>query len=521
MTPIPTPPRRGLVLVAMTGSLAIIFVDMTGVGVALPSIAADLRLDESAIHWVVNAYLLALAAAMALGGRVGDLLGKVRAFTIGVTLFALASAACGLASSEAMLIAGRVGQGLSACLMQPASAALVIEHFAPGERGKAMAAYVGIPMVFLTLGPALGGLVAESFGWRWVFWLNLPVAAATLLLLWIARPRSLRTDDRGIDWLGAAMLLAGLPLMVWAIQQAGTLAPDGSLRAGEPAVLGAFAAGAALLTLFVRRQLRLPLPLLRLRLFSDQQLLSNAVLIGVTQFAMAGLVLQGSLYAQRVLDLPPFLAGLSLLPLMLPLLVLVHVAGRRYDRVGVRPVAVLGTLAASIGLVIQGLGFLAEHYLPIGLGMFILGVGIAFTLGPANTDSLSRAPDSARGQVSGLVNTFRQLGGTSGVAVAAAISIGAQGPSPSPVAPAASAVVDARSAATVPMPGAIPGDAAAIDADAARHAFARGTAYATFAGAAAVLVGFVVARRMRPGPPPGRATHDPTRPDPTRLEAAP
>ena len=497
-------PRRGLVLVAMTGSLSMIFVDITVVGVSLPEIGASLGLDESGLNWVVNAYLLALAAAMAIGGRLGDLLGKVRAFAVGVVLFALASALCGLATSGAVLIAGRVAQGLAACLMQPASASLVIEHFAPGERGKAMAVYVGIPMLFMTLGPAIGGLVTQTLGWPWVFWINLPVAAATLALLAIAGARSPRGEDRAIDWPGAVLLVSGLPLLVWGIQELGAVDASGASRAASAPVILSLATGGVLVAAFVRRQLRVEHPLLRLRLFADRQLLSNALLIALTQFSMAGLVVQGSIYAQRVLGLPPFRAGLSLLPLMLPVLVLVHVAGRRYDRVGVKPVATLGTIAAATGLVIQGAGFLRQEYLVIATGMAILGAGIAFIMSPANTDALSRAPDSVRGQVSGLVQTFRQLGGTAGVAVAAAITILAQGPAASeertqtPI-PVESITTDAS--APVPTIAAAPDEPAST---ASRDAFARGTALASLAGAIAALGGLAIARGMRGGPPPGR-----------------
>ena len=516
-------PRRGLVLVAMTGSLSMIFVDITVVGVALPEIGRDLGLDEAGLNWVVNAYLLALAAAMAIGGRLGDLLGKVRAFAIGVVLFALASVACGLAADGPQLIVARLLQGLAACLMQPASASLVVEHFAPGERGKAMAVYVGIPMLFMTLGPALGGVVTETLGWPWVFWLNLPVAAATLLLLAAARPRSPRSPDHGVDWFGATMLLAGLPLAVWAIQQAGTADESGTLRATSPAVVAAFAGGVVLLACFVRRQFRVSVPLLRLELLQDRQLLANALLIGLTQFSMAGLVVQGSLYAQRVLGFEPFRAGLSLLPLMVPVLVLVHVAGRRYDRVGVKPVATLGTMLATVGLATQGFGFLSERYAVIGVGMAVLGAGIAFIMSPANTDALGRAPAESRGQISGLVQTFRQLGGTAGVAIAAAISIAVQQTSPDAFTPADPIAAEAAT----PLPtGSASGDETAvlrIEDDAARAAFARGTAYASFVGAAIMLVGVGLARNMRserpldaasPGPSPSPSPNPSQSPSP-------
>jgi hypothetical protein len=177
----------------------------------------------------------------------------------------------------------------------------------------------------------------------------------------------------------------------------------------------------------------------------------------------------------------------------------------------VRPVATFGTLAATIGLVVQGFGFLTEQYIPIAIGLAILGAGVAFIMSPANTDALSRASNETRGQISGLVQTFRQLGGTIGVAAAAAISIAVQGPETALALGRAAIPADSIAAdETTPTPSALPSDTEPIDLKAARRAFARGTAYATFAGAGAVLCGFVVARRMRPGPPPGHTSSDAT-----------
>ena len=232
-------PRRWLVLVAMTGSLAMIFVDMTVVGVALPRIGSALGMGDAGQNWIITSYLLTLASFMALGGRIGDLAGKVPAFLAGVVLFAVASAICAASRDGTGLVAGRVMQGLAACLMQPASGALVIGAFAPGERGKAMAVYVGIPLVFMAIGPALGGVVVQHWGWPWVFWMNLPIAAAAVALTLAARPRDARSADRHIDWPGGAMLVLGLPAFVFGIQQLG---PERG--AGAASGTGATSAGA-------------------------------------------------------------------------------------------------------------------------------------------------------------------------------------------------------------------------------------------------------------------------------------
>jgi len=417
-------PRRGLVLLAMTGSLSMIFVDMTVVGVALPRIGASLGMDDVGQAWIVTSYLLALASLMAIGGRVGDLVGKVPAFVTGVVAFAAASAVCAFARDGTQMIVGRVLQGVAACLMQPASGALVIGAFAPGERGKAMAAYVGIPMVFMALGPALGGAIVEGWGWKWVFLLNLPIAAAAIALTLVARPRDARSGDRHIDWLGGGLLMAGLPPLVFGIQQLGAARVDGSLRWNDPVTLGAIACGSVALAAFIRRQWRHPRPLLRLRLFADRALAADAVVIMCMQFAMTGLVVAGSLYAQDVLGYSPTKAGASLLPMLAPVILVVHVAGRWYDRAGVRAPATWGTAMASAGMPVQAVGAWFQNYPVMAAGMFVLGLGIAFTMSPTNTDALGRVPHAERGQVSGLVQTMRQVGGSVGVAtVAAAVAL--------------------------------------------------------------------------------------------------
>lgn len=438
--------RRWLVLLAMTGSLSMIFVDMTVVGIALPSIGQSLDMGVQGQAWVVSSYLLALASLVAIGGRVGDLMGKVPAFMAGVIGFAISSVVCAQATGEVQMLVGRVLQGVSACLMQPASSALVISSFSEGERGKAMAVYVGIPLLFMALGPALGGIVVQYASWRWVFYLNIPVAALAIALTMVARPRDARSPDRSIDWFGGALLLTGLPLFVLGLQELGALLPgstspasvaassgNGSSGSGSPEdaafmwwIPAALVVGALLLVVFARRQWRISNPLLHLRLFTNRSLRGSALVIGCMQFAMTGFVIQGSIYAQEVLGYTPLQAGASLLPLLIPVILMVHVAGRWYDRVGVRAPAVCGTALATLGQLVQALGAFQQSYPVMAVGMAIMGTGIALTISPSNTDALSRVAAHERGQVSGLVQTMRQVGGTMGVAITAATVIFAQ-----------------------------------------------------------------------------------------------
>lgn len=415
-------PRRWLLLLALTGSLSMIFVDITVTAVAGPTIGSALALNESGVAWIASSYLITLAALMAIGGRVGDIVGKRNAFVAGVTLFAAASALCGAAPDATTLFAGRVLQGVAACLMQPASASLVIENFAAGERGKAMGVYIGIPMSFFALGPVLGGVITEHAGWRWVFYVNLPIAVAAVALALAARAVNRPSRDRSFDWISAGLIVTGLPLAVYALQQGASPDATGALPILRPEYLAMLGAGVMLTALFAYRQLGAASPLIHLELFANPRLRANVLLIGIMQFAMASLIVQGSIYAKDVLGFDAQKAGASLMPMLVPVIFVARRAGKLYDRVGVRPVALFGTVVATAGLATWGAGSFLEKYWVIATGMALLGLGIAHIMSPANTDTLSSVSHETRGQVSGLVQTVRQLGGALGVAFAACIS---------------------------------------------------------------------------------------------------
>ncbi len=415
-------PRRWLVLFALTGSLSMIFVDMTVTAVAGPSIGATLGMTEHGVSWIISSYLVTLAALMAIGGRLGDILGKRNAFLGGVAMFAAASVLCAMAPDAATLYAGRILQAIAACLMQPASAALVIENFAPGERGKAMGIYIGISMSFFALGPVIGGVLTQHAGWRWVFYVNIPIALAAIALALIARPANRRSADRSFDIPSALLIATGLPLVIFALQGNSKEEASNMLRLLEPKYLVMLGGGIMLTAIFVMRQLSARKPLIHLALFADRRLRANVLLIAIMQFAMASLIVQGSIYAKDVLLYDPQTAGMALMPMLVPVVFVARSAGKMYDRHGVRPVARLGTLVATLGIATWGAGSIAVSYPIIATGMVLLGLGVAFIMSPANTDTLSSVSDDARGQVSGLMQTARQVGGAFGVAFSAFVT---------------------------------------------------------------------------------------------------
>ncbi len=414
--------NRWLVLVAMTGSLSMILLDQTVVTVALPSMSRDLPLSPTGQQWVVNAYVLAMAALVAVGGKLGDRLGGVTTFRLGVSVFFVASMACGLAphgpAGEPWIIAARAVQGAGAALMVPVSAAIVIDAFAPSERGRAMAIYTGISQVFLAIGPLLGGVLTESVSWRTVFWLNVPVGLGALIMVHIARPDDRRLANVQIGARSVALLVAGVGATVLAVQQASVW------QWGSPATLATLTAGVAVTGVFGWTQLRASSPLVDVRLFARPAVLGNLVVLGLVQFGLLAVVLFSSLYLQDLLHLSPIRSGLGALPLIAGIAAAAQIGGRWYDRAGVRPPTLCGLAVSIAGLSAWAAALPSLAYAPQVPGMALTGFGLGLLLSPANTDALGRVSAAERSQASGLVQTVRQLGGTLGVAVIGAIVLG-------------------------------------------------------------------------------------------------
>src|SRR5262245_21700643 len=281
--------RRWWVLATMTGALSMLLLDTTVVSVALPTIARDLGLSQTGLEWIVNAYLLALAALVAVGGRLADLLGAERTFRIGAWVFLAGSAACGIAPSEAAIIAARAVQGAGAALMAPASSAIVIGAFAPKERGRAMGIFSGVSMIFLALGPLIGGVLTDVVSWRAVFYVNLPVGLVMLALarVTLRRPTAGRSLA-GMDWPGTVMLVGSLGALVLALMQGASWGWD------SRAVVGLLAVAAGILTAFVWWERRHPRPVVELSLLGERSFASVGAVLASVQFALAGVTIFGA-----------------------------------------------------------------------------------------------------------------------------------------------------------------------------------------------------------------------------------
>ncbi len=423
------PDRRWLTLFAMTGSLSMIMLDSTVLGVALPSIRQDLKFDDSSLAWAVNGYLLAIASWVAIGGKLGDWMGRINAFRLGMIGFMIASIGCALAPTAWVFITARVIQGICAGTMQPASAAIVIDIYPANQRGRAMATYAGISLLFMAGGPLIGGALVQFASWNWCFWLNVPIALISIGLTLTLRMKSTRATTAKTDWASILILLVGTPLLVSGFQELGLHGPT-----TKPAWL-LIMVGGVLLFVFAHRQYRLTQPTIDLRLFRDRGFFGDAFLLLCVSFINVGQGIYGSLYMQNFLGFTPMQAGLGTLPLLVPVLGIIHFAGRMYDNHGPRRPIILGLSFVLTGTVIETIGVFALSYPILAIGMTVLGMGCGFAMSPANADSLSRAPIAQRGEASGLVQMMRQFGSTIGIALMVLVMHGLASPTATENAP--------------------------------------------------------------------------------------
>lgn len=405
-------PRPGRTLVAMTGSLSMIFLDATVVGVALPTIQSDLELTTATAAWVINAFLVAFASSLAIGGRLADRVGRLPTFRCAMLLFAAGSVTCAFATSGMMLIIARAVQGVAAGLMQPASTAVVIGAFPAGQRGRAMATYFGVALLFLMAGPVIGGLIVELADWTWIFWLNIPVATLALTLSVGLTLPARNPSRRGFDAVGAILLISGLPAMVLGLEWLGH-PPEGATW-----VPIALAATGASLTIFaVFHATRAAHPLLQVRLIAPRIILGQTLVLALVSLIMSAQAVYGAIYLQEVLAFTPLQAGFGSLPLLLPVVLVIHSAGKTYDRIGSAKPVFIGLIITLAGLSVEVIGVLLQSYPILAIGMVLVGGGSTFASTPANTDVLSMSPPEQRGEMSGMVQTLRQLGSSIGIVI--------------------------------------------------------------------------------------------------------
>jgi EmrB/QacA subfamily drug resistance transporter len=420
MTHSDDPRRRWWALFVLCLGVLMIVLDTTIVNVALPSIRADLGFTETSLVWVVNAYMLTFGGFLLLGGRLGDLYGHRRLFLAGITLFTLASLACGLANSQVLLIAARAVQGLGGAVVSAVALSLIMNLFTePADRAKAMGVYGFVCAGGGSIGVLLGGLLTGSFSWHWIFLVNLPIGAAVyaLTLALIPGGRAPAGAAR-LDVGGAVTVTASLMLAVYAVvngNEAGWTSAQ---------TLGLFAAAAVLLALFITIEARVAQPLMPLSLFRLRNV-STANVVGVLwAAAMFAWFFISALYMQLVLGWSPMQVGLGFLPANLIMAAFsLGLSARIVMRFGIRAPLVVGLLLAAVGLALFARapvdGGFALDVLP---GMLLLGLGAGIAFNPVLLAAMSDVAPSDSGLASGVVNTSFMMGGALGLAVLASLA---------------------------------------------------------------------------------------------------
>src|SRR5262245_46597160 len=412
--------NRWLALIIVCLGYLMIVLDVTIVGVALPSIRQDLGFSESSLAWVANVYMLTFGGFLLLAGRLGDLFGHRRLFLIGVALFTLASLGAGLAASQEQLVGFRAVQGLAGAIASAAALSLIVTLFTePVERAKAMGVFGFVAAGGGTIGVLLGGILTDALSWHWIFLVNVPIGVAVLVLARLMLPGAQAAPaSRRLDVAGAVTVTAALMLAVYAIVNGNDVGWTSART------LGLLAAAAVLLVAFIGIEARVPSPLVPLGLFRKRNIAVSNVVGVLWAAAMFAWFFLSALYLQLVLGYSPLEVGLAFLPANLIMGAFsLGLSAKIVMRFGIR-----GPLAVGLGLSALGLLLFARApvdgnvYLDVIPPMVLLGLGAGIAFNPMLLAAMSDVEPSESGLASGVVNTSFMMGGALGLAVLASLA---------------------------------------------------------------------------------------------------
>ncbi|KPI30905.1 drug resistance transporter, EmrB/QacA subfamily [Actinobacteria bacterium OV450] len=399
-------------LIAVCTGYFMVILDVTAVNVAVPVIGRDLSASVTAVQWVTNGYTMAFAALLLTGGALGDRFGHRLVFCVGIVVFTTASAACGLAPDAIVLTAARLLEGAGAAFIVPASLALLQEAYrSPADRARAYGLWGSMAGIAASAGPLLGGLLVDTLGWRWVFFVNLPVGVLCLLLTLSHVPASVRRPGRSLDWPAQTALVALVTFLTTALNEAG--------RLGWTAPLVLASAGLCLVAcaLFVLREHLARRPVLPLSLLRKRPVAGGAAIGLLFNFAFYGMVFTASLYFQHERGMSALRTGFALFPAVAMSMFASALSGRLARRTGHRPLMITGMLIGAAGLAGWAAAGPDPSYWLLVAPMTAAGFGTSFTLTGTTATVLSAAPDTHAGTASALFNTTRQIGSAAGVAL--------------------------------------------------------------------------------------------------------
>ncbi|MGW2328334.1 MFS transporter [Streptomyces sp. NPDC001700] len=406
-------PDRSLApLLAVCAGYFMVILDVTVINVAVPVVGRELSASITGIQWITDGYTLVFAGLLLTGGALGDRLGNRRIFCTGVVVFTVASAGCGVARSAGTLVAARLLEGLGAALIVPGSLALLQQAYpSPAARSRAFGLWGSMAGIAASVGPLLGGLLVTTVGWRWVFFINLPVGCACLLLTLRHVPASARRLDRPVDWPAQCALIAMVALLIAVLNEAGRRGP------ADPLIL----VGAGLCVLaavaFILRERLARTPVLPLRLLRSRSLSGGAAIGLLFNFAFYGMIFTASLYFQHQRGLSALRTGIALFPAVVMTMFASVLSGRLARRTGHRPLVLTGMLLGAAGLAGWAAAGPEPGYALLVAPMMAAGFGTSFALTGSTATVMSAAPDEYSGTASALFNTARQIGSAVGVAL--------------------------------------------------------------------------------------------------------
>jgi EmrB/QacA subfamily drug resistance transporter len=408
--------RKWWTLGAVAFGLFMIMLDNTVVFVALSSIQSDLHISQSELEWVVNGYALTFAVLMLTGGKLADMLGRRRIFIVGLTIFTASSLACGLATGAGFLIGARVVQGVGAALMNPATLSIITATFPPRQRGTAIGIWVGVSAMALAIGPLIGGILTEQINWSWIFFINVPVGIAGIVVsrLFIDETRDESKEQR-LDLPGLISSAVGLFGLTYALIE------GNNFGWGSGRILASFAVAVLGLATFVVLEHRQRVPMLDLSLFKNSTFAGANVTMLLVALAMFGVFFFNSLYLGQVLGYSPIQTGATFLPLTVLIVFVAPLAGRFSDTIGPRWLMGAGLVLLSASLLSFSTLGVDSSFWDIVPGLILGGFGMSLAMTPTTAAAMGSVPVDKAGIGSAVLNSMRQVGGSLGIALMGAI----------------------------------------------------------------------------------------------------
>jgi len=413
--------RKWWVLAAMGGILALIVLDETVVGVALPTIQKELGMSQVNSHWIVNAYFLVFTVLAAAAGKMGDIFGYRGLLLGALAIFGLSSIACGFSETGPALITARAFQGLGAAVVFPFTVAMITAVFAPEQRGRAFGIQTAIGGFFISMGPLMGGYFTDVLSWRWIFWINIPVVlivAVIVITAWKEPKKQYKEGSSGfsqIDFKGLVAMILAMTALVIAIMEV----PDYGWH--NPFIIAGLCSGTVILVVFIVIELKIKQPLIDLALFSLPTFSVMNMVVFMGEFGKIAMIIFGAQFLQQTLDMTPLMAGIAMIPAVLPSLFASLLAGSFSDRFDARRISLIG-LSLNAGAMIWLAVFVQHKSYVLLIPAFIAwGCALPFQFVSTRRAIVNAVPQEKLGQSGGLTMTAQLLGGTVSMAVCGTI----------------------------------------------------------------------------------------------------